>query len=130
MTETKRKMLVVDDDTSILRVLSRIFAKKGFIVDLAENGRAAKEKIITKNYDLALIDLRLPDIDGTDLLSLLPDAAVKIIFTGLPNVQNNYESQEGGADAFLVKPVTPEALLCLIERKFNEKREILQESIS
>jgi two-component system response regulator HydG len=123
-------MLVVDDDTSILRVLSRIFGKKGFLVDVAEDGKEAQEKMASTVFDVAIIDLRLPDIDGTDLLSFFPEATVKIMFTGLPNVQNNYESQEGGADAFIVKPVSPEALLSLIERKMGEKHRIVEEALA
>lgn len=124
MIQPKKSILVVDDDASICRVLRRILSMKGYSVDTAETGAAAREKLGSNVYDVALIDLRLPDMDGTDLFEQMNEAGpsmVKIVLTGLPYVKNDYESLEGGADAFLSKPVNPELLLTLIENKIKEK---------
>jgi len=64
-------------------------------------------------------------MDGTDLLQIINDAApktVKIILTGLADVTNTFESQEGGADAFLQKPVAPTLLIETIEKKLSERK--------
>ena len=124
MIHEKKAILVVDDDAAICRVLKRILERRGFYVDTCETGAAASEKLGINLYDVALIDLRLPDMDGTDLFGQMNEVEpkmVKIVLTGLPYVENDYESLEGGADAFLSKPVDPEFLLSLIEDKIREK---------
>ena len=65
----KKRIIVIDDDKSILRTFTRILQKNGYEIDVAETGKEALEKSKKKPYDLALIDIRLPDMDGTDLLS-------------------------------------------------------------
>jgi DNA-binding response OmpR family regulator len=123
--ETKKTILVVDDDKSILRVFTRILQKSGYEIDVAETGKEAIEKAETGHYDLALVDVRLPDMDGTELLSrmqkTIPDA-VKIMITGFPSLENGVKALDEGADAYLVKPVKPEELLMLIKEKLKSKK--------
>lgn len=64
----KEAVLVVDDDKSILRVFSRILQKAGYVVDAVETGREALARLQASFFAAALIDMRLPDMDGTDLL--------------------------------------------------------------
>ena len=66
---TTKTILVVDDDKSILRTFTRILQKNGYEIDPAETGKEAIEKADIKKYDLALVDIRLPDMDGTELLA-------------------------------------------------------------
>ena len=68
MKDEKKRILVIDDDKSILRAFTRIRQKSGYEVDAAETGKEAIEKAETGRYDLALVDVRLPDMDGTDLV--------------------------------------------------------------
>lgn len=123
MKEDPRTILVVDDDKSILRTFTRILQKAGYTVEVAETGKEAIEKVKTNCYDVALIDVRLPDMDGTDLLPTMqkkiPDAA-KIVVTGFPSMENGIKALDGGADAYLVKPLKPEELIALIEEKLRE----------
>jgi DNA-binding NtrC family response regulator len=121
--DVKKTILLIDDDQSILRVFTRVFEKKGYAVVVAENGKDAIEKINHNHFDAALIDVRLPDMEGTDLIPIIqktsPDA-VKIIFTGSPTVElagglNN------GLDAFLVKPVNPAIVLEIFDEKFKKE---------
>jgi len=89
MAESAR-ILVVDDDESIRKVLATILEENGYIVDTAENGKEAIEKSNTKFYNLALIDIRLPDMEGTKLLTTIRETTpkmVKIIVTGYPSLQ-------------------------------------------
>lgn len=122
MGKIKKRILVIDDDKSILRTFTRILQKNGYEVDVAETGKEALEISRKKGYDLALIDIRLPDMDGTDLLikmqKIMPNA-IKIMITGFPSLETGIKALDEGADAYLVKPVKPEELLGLIEEKFK-----------
>ena len=71
MKSSEKTILVVDDDKSILRTFTRILQKSGYDIDTAETGKEAMEKAESRQYDLALVDIRLPDMDGTDLLARL-----------------------------------------------------------
>ncbi len=122
MEKTKKQILVVDDDKSILRTFTRILQKSGYEIEVAETGKEALEKSKKKCYDMALIDIRLPDMDGTDLLIKMQKTmheAVKIMITGFPSLETGVKALDEGADAYLVKPVKPEELLALIEEKLK-----------
>ncbi len=122
--ETNRTILVVDDDKSILRTFTRILQKQDYKVDTAETGKEAIEKAESKYYDLALVDIRLPDTDGTELLARLKRQlknTIKIMITGFPSIESGVKALDEGADAYLVKPVKPEDLLMLIREKLKNK---------
>jgi DNA-binding response OmpR family regulator len=122
----KKTILVVDDDKSILRTFTRILQKSGYEIDVAETGKEAMEKTENHNYDLALVDIRLPDMDGTDLLAKLKNQlqhTVKIMITGFPSLETGVKALDEGADAYLVKPVKPQELLMLLEEKLKNRAE-------
>ena len=122
--EASRTILVVDDDKSILRTFTRILQKNGYKIDTAETGKEAMEKAENKHYDLALVDIRLPDMDGTELLAKIKrqlQKTVKIMITGFPSLESGVKALDEGADAYLVKPVKPEDLLMLIKEKLKSK---------
>ena len=131
MQETKKTILVVDDDKSILRTFTRILQKNGYDIDVAETGKEAIEKSEMRRYNLALVDIRLPDMDGTDLLVKMQKTmhdAVKIMITGFPSLETGLKALDEGADAYLVKPVKPEELITLIEEKLKCKEENAENS--
>ena len=122
MEKSKKSILVIDDDKSILRTFTRILQKAGYKVDVAETGKEAIEKAEKTKYDLSLVDVRLPDMDGTDLLIKLKESmrgTVKIVITGFPSLEVGVKALDAGADAYLVKPVKPEELLMLIDEKLK-----------
>ena len=126
MNNAKKHVIVIDDDKSILRTFTRILQKNGYEIDVAETGKEAIEKSTKQSYDLALIDIRLPDMDGTDLLVKMQQTmrdGIKIMITGFPSLETGVKALDEGADAYLVKPVKPEELLALIEEKFRTKAE-------
>ena len=126
MAGSRKKILVVDDDKSIHRTFTRILQKSGYEIDVAETGKEAIEKAENQHYDLALVDIRLPDMDGTDLLSKLKKQlqhTVKIMITGFPSLETGVKALDEGADAYLVKPVKPQELLLLLEEKLKSHEE-------
>jgi DNA-binding response OmpR family regulator len=113
-------IIIIDDDAAILHVFSRIFQRNGYSVTAVERGEEAIEKIIINRYDVALIDLCLPDMEGTDLFPLIQNTSpdtLKIMLTGKDLLQNSIE----GADALLRKPISPDKLLSIIDSKLRDR---------
>jgi len=113
----RRRILIVDDDPTIRRTMAVILQHEGYMVDTAENGEQAIAKSEENFYNLALIDVRLPDIEGTKLLSLLRETyprMVKIIMTGFPVLDNAVEAINRGVDGYLTKPMSTEKLLKMV----------------
>lgn len=124
MKKDQKSILIVDDDKSILRMFSRILEKAGYTVDTAETGQETTEKLGSQTYDIALVDIKLPDTNGTDLLPkmhVLYPQMIKIAITGFPSLEDGTKVLNGGADAYLVKPVKPEELLKIIEEKLKNR---------
>jgi DNA-binding NtrC family response regulator len=116
--------LIIDDDRVILDGFRLLLERKGYLTDTAETGSEAIEKVRSKFFNMALIDIKLPDMDGTALLSefreLNPEMK-KIIITGYSTRENAIESLNLGADAYLEKPVTPGKLLEFVAKKLAEQ---------
>ena len=114
MERRKARILVIDDDEGIRRVLSTVLEDAGYLVDTAKDGEDALQRAATTTYDLALIDIRLPDMDGTKLLVKLNESTprtAKIVVTGYPTLQNAVQAVKKGADGYITKPVDMERLL-------------------
>jgi DNA-binding response OmpR family regulator len=127
MTDTEQvRILIVDDDETIRKSITTVLEEKGYLVDTAENGRAAIRKSEKEVYNLALIDIRLPDMDGVQLLTALKETApkmVKIIITGYPSLQNAVEAVNKGADGYIVKPIKMGELLAMIKEHLKKQQE-------
>ncbi len=124
--DTTPRILVVDDDESIRKVLTTILEEEGYAVDTAECGKEAIDKSHDKFYNLALVDIRLPDMMGTQLLTALKKTTpkmVKMIITGYPSLQNAIEAVNKGADAYLLKPFNVEDTLGLIKAHLEKQKE-------
>jgi len=120
----KPSILIVEDDTNILATLSTILQQKGFVTDTAKNGQEAIQKSKAKFFNLALLDIKLPDMEGTKLLTTMHKSLpkmMKIMITGYPSLENAVEALNLGADAYIIKPVKPEKLLALIKEKLEEQ---------
>ena len=128
------KVLIVDDDENIRNTMKTILEDEGYIVDLAATGSEAIQKTQETAYNIALLDIRLPDIEGVELLKLMKDATprtLKIMVTGYPSMQNAIIALNKNGDAYLIKPVNVEKLLNTVkeqlklqeeERKFSEQK--------
>jgi len=132
----RARILVVDDDESVRKVLATILEEEGYVVDLAKNGREAIRKSKIKFYNLALIDIRLPDMEGTNLLTEIKDITPKmrkIIITGYPSLQNAVEALNRGADVYIIKPFDMEKVLETIKEQLknqDEERKYSQEKVT
>ena len=120
------KILVVDDDETIRKTMKAILEDEGYIVDLASTGKEAIGKTEKTVYNLALLDIRLPDMEGVELLKLMKDTVPrtrKIMVTGYPSVQNAIAAVNKQADAYLVKPVDIEKLLETVKKQLDLQEE-------
>jgi DNA-binding NtrC family response regulator len=117
-------VLVVDDDDGVRKVLSSILSEKGYLVVAVENGKQALRASEKEYFDVALIDVELPDINGTELLRKLKEKQpniIKIIVTGFPSLENAIKAVNEGADGFVLKPFDSEKLLETIRKHLDEK---------
>ncbi len=120
------RILVIDDDESIRRAVSQTLELAGYVLDTAENGKQAIEKSRANFFNLAIIDIRLPDMEGTELLAALEETTpkmVKIILTGYPSLENAAKAINTGVDAYLIKPVKTEELLKLIKEHLEKQKQ-------
>jgi two-component system, NtrC family, response regulator HydG len=132
MTGTSPLLLVVDDEPPILDILGRFAAKHGFEVVRCNGGRAALDTLRHRQADMALVDVRMPDINGLDVLKqvreVAPDCAV-VLMTGFAAVDTAVEAIKLGAVDYLSKPIDYDRLTALFEtvREQTERRRRLAE---
>ena len=120
------RILVVDDDENIRNTMKAILEDEGYMVDLADTGREAIKRTEVTLYDVALLDIRLPDMEGVELLKLMRDAVPKtrkIMVTGYPSMQNAVAALNKDADAYLIKPVDIEKLLKTVKDQLKRQEE-------
>ena len=119
------KVLVVDDDEVISQNLKRLLEKSGYLADTAYTGEEALRKIRENNFDLALIDLLLPDMDGLKLLlevkRISPITAI-IIITAFGTIPNAVEAIKRGAADYITKPFRMNELLSMIKKVIEERK--------
>ena len=127
----KGRILVIDDDEGIRKVVAEALKSDGYLVDTATNGKEAVEKSRTNFYNLALVDIRLPDMEGTKLLTSMKQTTpemIKIILTGYPALQNAIDAVNKGAHGYLVKPINMDELLQTVEQHLKKQSEMKQYS--
>jgi DNA-binding NtrC family response regulator len=120
------RILVVDDDESIRKSLAAVLKDEGYVVDTAGNGNEAITKSNVSFYNLALIDIRLPDMEGIKLLTAMKETTpkmVKIIMTGYPSLQNTIEAVNRDADAYILKPFNVDKVLQTIREQLKKQDE-------
>jgi len=119
------RILVVDDDESVRQTFKVILEEQKYVVDTAESGREAIEKSHKNFYNAALIDIRLPDMEGTKLLTAMKETTpkmVKIIITGYPALQNAVEAVNKGADAYVLKPPKMKEVLSILKEHLEKQK--------
>ena len=117
-------ILIVDDETGVRDMLSSVLNDEGYSVEAVENGKKAIKACEKSPFDVALIDIELPDMKGTELLNRLrkmQPKMIRIIITGHPSIENAMKAVNERADGYLLKPFEVTDLLKMIARLLTEK---------
>ena len=117
-----RRVLVVDDEPRILGFVSRGLRREGFDVDLAADGKAGLERALGQSYDLVILDLMMPGLDGVSvlrgILARKPDQAV-IVLSALSDIRSKVDCLELGAEDYLAKPFSFAELLARVHARLR-----------
>ena len=130
MTE-KANILVIDDDEAIRDSCSQVFKKDGNTVKTAKDGTEGLKLFKKEFFHVVLLDLKLPDLDGMEVLSRIKEENAEtpvIIITGYASIESAVEAIKRGASDYLPKPFTPEQLRVIV-KKAMDNRKILLENI-
>ena len=124
MNETAN-ILIVDDEEVVRHSHLRSLASTGYHTLVAENGKTALEVMEQHSFDVVLLDLRMPDIDGMDVLETIkrrwPDSEV-VIITGYPSIESAKQAVRLGAFDYLSKPVAPDEVVRAANDAMVQKR--------
>ncbi len=124
-----RRILVVDDDEAVLKGLSDYFSRIGYEVIRAATGKAGLTGFKSQNPDVTILDLRLPDIDGMQILEVMREKkALVILLTGYGDIPTAVKAMQLGAENFLTKPVDLPHLVATVERAL-EKLDLRRENV-
>ncbi len=128
----KGRILVVDDEEIVIQSCLRVLSGGGFQVDAARDGIEALKAINENGYDVLILDIKMPKMNGMEVLQRVkeahPDIDV-IMITGLHEIETAVQAMKLGAFDYLPKPFEPEELELVVARAF-ERRQLLQENIS
>lgn len=132
MFQGQLKILVVDDDPSLRNMLAIVLKKNGYDVTCTESGKTSLEKLKKESFDLVISDIKMPDINGIDLLkkikSITPEIPV-IMITAYASANDAVEAMKLGAEDYVTKPFSLDELKIIIERaiyKINIEKENIQ----
>jgi DNA-binding NtrC family response regulator len=115
----------VDDELVVRDSLGRWFESEGYEVGLASSGREALAAIQEKPYDLALVDIKMPGMDGMELQQRLAQAdpdLIIVIMTGYASVETAVQALKRGAYDYITKPIDPDELVHLVSKALEHKR--------
>jgi two-component system response regulator HydG len=132
MTNGKLDVLVVDDELAMRESIAAWLRQDGYQVAVADSGQAALDLMEARPFDLALVDIKMPGMDGLELLGRIkqehPDTLV-IIITAYGSIESSVEAMKAGASDYLLKPFDPEQLMLLLE-KMGRQRALLKENLA
>ena len=124
------RTLIIDDEKFVCEGCRLALKQNGHSVDVRMTGKEGVEALRAGDYEVILLDLRLPDMDGMEILRILTDqrpGECLIVITGYPSVKNAVEAMKLGAYDYLAKPFSDDELLLAVERA-AEKRRLMQEN--
>jgi signal transduction histidine kinase len=125
MTPARPYILIVDDEPSVLLTVAAILQQEGYAVDAVPDGTAAIANIGSRHYDLVLTDLKMPGIDGLQVLEEVRKRSPKtvtVMMTGYGSVDTALEALQRGAYEYLLKPTEVEDLKAAVRRSLERKR--------
>jgi DNA-binding NtrC family response regulator len=129
------RILVMEDEANLANALKSILSEEGYEVDVAMTGRSALDQFQQKSFDLLVADLRLPDIDGMEVIKEVkraqPDTEV-IVITGFSTVSSAVQAMKLGASDYLAKPFTDDEIKNIISstlKKMEPEKEITSDEV-
>ncbi|MFC2146262.1 response regulator [Acidobacteriota bacterium] len=121
----KKSILVVDDDHSTCKILAHIFRRNGYDIETVHTGREAIEKAQTRFFNVVLLDIKLPDMEGVELLAPLkelhPDMEI-IMFTAHASLETAMCALNRGASLYITKPLNMEEVIPTTEEVLEKQR--------
>jgi two-component system, NtrC family, response regulator HydG len=132
MSRLTGRILIVDDEDVVRESLEQWFAAEGYEAKTAATGKDALQTVASEEFDLALLDIKMPGMDGMELQRRLHDAdpdLMVIIMTGYATVETAVQALKGGAYDYIAKPVDPDELSHLVAKALEHRRtkkEVLQ----
>lgn len=130
MQNAKPKVLIVDDEKGLRTGVQRLLEMEGYEVDVAENGTEGIKLGTSKDYDLAVIDLKMPDIEGIEVLKNIKQKfpnTVCFIATAFASYDTAIEATKLGAQSYIPKPFTPEELISELKNGYQKRQLLLEE---
>ena len=117
------KILVIDDEPMVCKSCEKIF-EDNYDVTITMSGREGLDRLLQEDFDLVIVDLKMPDMDGMELVKIIkqkrPNTEV-VIMTGYSTVETAVEGMKLGAAEFISKPFTPDEMLTAVEEFLKEK---------
>ena len=127
--EGKESILIVDDDESTCKSLSLVFGMEGYETETAGTGQEAIEKARERLFNLALLDIRLPDMEGVELLAPLKEVnsdMVMIMATAYASLDTAVRALNEGASAYIHKPLNMDAVLATVSNVLEKQRLVIE----
>jgi signal transduction histidine kinase/ActR/RegA family two-component response regulator len=119
------RILIIDDDESTRSILTLIFGEKGYETETADTAQNALDKAAQKRFNLALLDLHLPDQPGLDLIvplkKLHPDLGV-VVVTGYASLETAVQALDSGASAYITKPLNMDEVLAKVKDVLSKQQ--------
>ncbi len=124
------KILIVEDDESIAQMMRLCLVKNNYVCDVCYDGAEGARMIEENTYDLVLLDIMLPGIDGMELMDYIRQFDVPVIFvTAKASVEDRVKGLRAGAEDYIVKPFDLQELLARIEtvlRRYNKQSRVIE----
>ena len=123
-TATPIRVLLIDDEVGYVNVLSNRLSKRSFVVGKANSGSEALQRLRQQDYDVAVLDLKMEDMDGIEVLKILKKMAPEltvIMLTGHGSAEAAHEGIKQGAYDYLTKPCEFEDLVDKIQEAYHQR---------
>jgi DNA-binding NtrC family response regulator len=125
MSTDQPNILIIDDEASICKGCSLILREQNYSVSSRTTGKDGLREALAGRFDIVLLDIRLPDIDGMAILASLREKKPEInviMMTGYSTIQNAVEAMKGGAFDYLAKPFTEDEIVLAVKKAIEDKR--------
>jgi DNA-binding NtrC family response regulator len=126
MADDKTRVLAIDDDGQTLDILQRALSDQGYVVVSADSGESGIALYAEKRFDLVLLDIRMPEMDGFEVLSRIrehDEEATVIIMTGYGSIDSVVRAMKGGATDYLSKPLDLDHLEIVLQKALRSRRQ-------